>query len=80
MTHFGDVLITLDAANPDASPLRLAYTRWWEAPRAEHPRPVFACIAARLHRFANHLAPAPEAVSSEAAHTPITAARAAGQL
>jgi hypothetical protein len=32
MTQYGDILISLDAANPGASPLTQAYARWWEAP------------------------------------------------
>lgn len=79
MTHFGDALITLEAANPDASPLRQAYSRWWETPRAERPRPMLTRIAVRLHRLADRLAPAPKATPSEVTHKPVPAARAAGQ-
>jgi hypothetical protein len=55
MNHLGDLLIAIDAANPDASPIRNAYARFWEAPRPE--RPLFAAVAARLIRLADRLAP-----------------------
>jgi hypothetical protein len=81
MTQDGDILISLDIAHAEASPLAQAYTRWWETPRAERRHPVLARIAAGLVRVANRLAPAlaPEAAPSEAMNGRITAARAAGQ-
>jgi hypothetical protein len=80
VTYLGDTLVALDAANPDASPIRQAYRRWWETPRTERPHPALARLAAILIRIANRLAPAtPDEHARPATHPPPAAAHAAGE-